>query len=264
MSTSASPRRRSWLRLFLMFLGVLALVLVAGIGAIVLALRHTRPAEGTSGPEADELAHALERSVDKDAWDRTGAVRWTFTAMKHQHLWDKNRQLARVRWDDLEVLVDINKKTGRAYRKGTEIQGAEVQGLVDKGYAFWANDSFWLNPVVKLFDPGVMRTVVTFDGGSRGLMVGYSSGGVTPGDQYMWIPGSDGRPAAWRMWVSVLPISGIEFRLGDWTRLSTGAQLATRHRTSLGLAIQLDDVAGAASLGELEPGPDPFAAIAPK
>jgi hypothetical protein len=264
MSASAMPHRRRWLRLSLILLGVLAGVLGAGFGALALALRHPRPAQGTSGAEADELGHALERSVDKEAWDRTGAVRWTFTAMKHQHLWDKNRQLARVRWDDLEVLVDINKKSGRAYRKGAEIQGEEAQGLVEKGYAFWANDSFWLNPVAKLFDPGVVRTLVPLDSGARGLMVSYSSGGVTPGDQYLWIPGSDGRPAAWRMWVSVIPISGIEFRLGDWTRLQTGAQLATRHRTAVGLAIELDDVAGASSLSELEPGPDPFAPLAQK
>lgn len=263
MSTSTPPRRRSWLRVLLVLLGVL----VAGIGALVMALRHARPADGTSGPEADDLGHALERAVDKDAWDRTGAVRWTFTAMKHQHLWDKNRQFARVRWDDLEVLVDINNKTGRAYRKGVEVQSEEAKGLVEKGYAFWANDSFWLNPVVKLFDPGVVRTLVSLADGARGLMVGYSSGGVTPGDNYLWIPSADGKPEAWRMWVSVFPISGIkgiEFRLGDWTRLQTGAQLATRHRTALGAAIALDDVAGAASLAELVPGPDPFAPLVQK
>ncbi len=35
-------------------------------------------------------------AVDSDAWERIGAVRWTFRGNR-SHLWDRERQLVRVR-----------------------------------------------------------------------------------------------------------------------------------------------------------------------
>lgn len=237
----------------------LALLIVLGLAAAVLLLRHPRPV-GAAGPAADDLARAMERAVDKGAWARTGAVRFTFAGRNH-HLWDRRRGLARVRSGDSEVLLDTGKAQGRAYLRGIEAQGGERDRLVKKAYAAWINDTFWLNPLAKLFDDGTERLLVE-EGGARALLLQYRSGGLTPGDGYLWLLGDGGRPRAWRMWVSIIPIGGLEASWEGWTKLPTGAWIATKHRLA-GLSVELTDLAGAATLAELEPGPDPFARLSP-
>jgi hypothetical protein len=118
-------------------------------------------------------------------------------------------------------------------------------------YAYWINDSFWLNPVVKLFDPGVERSLVELDDGRNALLVSYTSGGVTPGDAYLWIPGPGDLPEAWRMWVQIIPIGGIETTWEGWTELSTGAKISTQHRGWGRLMTFITDVQGAETLEAL-------------
>ena len=214
---------------------------------------------GVEGEAANSLAHAMERAVNLDAWQKTGAVKWTF-AGHAQHLWDLRRMLDRVRIDDAEILVDLGTQKGKAWKKGVEVTGAEADELVKKGYASWANDSFWLNPIAKLFDAGVTRSLVKTEDGAQALLVHYASGGVTPGDSYLWMAGPDGKPKAVRMWVSVFPEGGMEVTWTGWTPLGTGAVVATTHAMGA-RSIPVSDVAGAATLSELEPGKDPFAPI---
>jgi hypothetical protein len=243
-------------RRLLKILAYLIGALILLIGVLWIALRHSMP-ESKEGVAADELARAIQRSVDSDAWERTGAVRWQFA--RNHHLWDRRRNLDRVRWGDVEVLLDIGSRTGRVRRGGQLIdgEGDAARKLVDKAYAAWINDSFWLNPIPKYFDDGVTRSVADV-GGRPALVVQYGKGGLTPGDRYLWILDENQRPRAWRLWVSVIPIKGIEISWGGWTQLATGAWIATEHR-ALGLnGARISELAGAATLEELEPGPDPF------
>ncbi len=246
------------MRRALRLLGVILAVLVVAVVALGALLRHP-PTPTTGGPDAEALAHEMVRAVDGDAWARTGAVRWRVQG--RAHLWDRQRGLARVEWRGNRVLLDTATKRGRAWRNGAELaDGADKDKLLERAYALWINDSFWLNPVVKAFDDGTSRSRGLVDG-NRALLVAYASGGITPGDKYLWILGDDTRPVAWRVWVKILPIGGLEFSWEGWTRLRTGAWVATSHK-ALGLdAVHLVDVAGAATLHELEPD-DPFAAIA--
>src|SRR5262249_41213824 len=153
------------------------------------------------------LARAMGGAVRLDAWARTGAVRWTFRG-QHRHLWDRRRNFDRVSWSNFTVLVDLDRRRGRAFQRGRELGGVEAQRLVDRAYGYWVNDSFWLNPVAKLFDPGVERSLVTLVDGPA-LLIHYSSGGLTPGDSYLWLLRQDARPRAWRMWASALAIKGL-------------------------------------------------------
>lgn len=240
----------------------IVLLCLFGLGAalalcIFLFVRHPRPQGAVAGPAAEELAHAVEKAVDKAAWERTLAVRWTFGG-RHRHLWDRQRQRARVRFGATEVLLDLTSHKGRVYRNGAEVGGAAQAKALENAYAYWINDSFWLNPLAKLYDDGMVREAVELPGGERGLLVSYQSGGLTPGDSYLWIAGPDGLPRAWRMWVSIIPVGGVETSWEGWTTLATGARVATVHRIVPGVTLRLSDVAGAASLAELEPGPDPF------
>ena len=241
-----------WLRL-----GFGALCLLAAFGvAIVIAITvmsEDRPA-GTAGPEADALAAQMIASVDGDAWEQTGAVRWTM--LGHSHLWDRQRNLARVAFSGKDVWIDLHSKQGVATKNGEQLDGAARDKALEQAYAWWVNDSFWLNPVVKAFDEGTTRSKV----GDNGLLVAYSSGGLTPGDAYLWWLDESGRPTRWQLWVSVVPIGGATIGWEGWTQLSTGAWVATRHPAGPG-AFELTDVAGAATLAELEPGDDPFAVL---
>ena len=220
---------------------ILAAILVLGLlGLVVLgySLHDPRP-DGQPGPEADALARSMESAVNKEAWDRTGAVRWSFFG-RHHYVWDRERDLVELRWGDSRALFRTSDQTGRAW------------------HADWINDSFWLNPVVKFFDPGVERSLVKLEDGREALLVSYSSGGVTPGDAYLWIPGEDGLPEAWRMWVQIIPIGGIETSWEGWTELSTGAKVSTEHEGWGRMMTFISNVEGAASLEDLDVSADLF------
>lgn len=247
-----------WLKIAL---GAVVVLLLAG-GAALLLMSDPRPT-GRAGPAAEALAKALEASVDNAAWQRTGAIRWNFDD-RHRLLWDRDRSLVEVRWDALRVLRHVGDEGGAlAYRDGTLLQGEPRAAAVKKAYALWANDSFWLNPLEKLFDAGVRRELWEGPDGERGLLVHYQSGGVTPGDSYLWLPGPDGRPRAWRMWVKIIPVGGLRASWEGWKQLSTGAWVSTLHDIA-GKKLRLKDVQAAATLLELTGGDDPFAPLLAK
>jgi hypothetical protein len=148
-----------------------------------------------------------------------------------------------------------------ARKAGRPVDGVERDRMVDRAWRRFINDTFWLNPLAKLFDGGVVRTRIDGEHGPE-LLLRYTTGGVTPGDAYLWILDAADRPRAWRVWVKILPIPGLEFSWEGWTRLPTGAWISTVHRALRLRAVSIEELAGAASLPELEPGPDPFAELA--
>ena len=239
---------------------IVLVVLALGLAVAVVALSQPRP-RAQSGPAADELARRIERAVDKDAWERTQAVRWFFGG-RNRHLWDRRRMYARVAWGDVTAYVNLTTRGGVVQKGGSWVTGGEQRKLLDKAYAAWINDSYWLNPLTKLFDEGVTRKTVAQPDGSLALEVSYGGVGLTPGDSYLWLLGPDGRPRGWQMWVSILPVKGLFVAWDGWTQLASGAWVATQHQlTGTGVKLDLTDVAGATTLKDLVPGPDPFAML---
>ncbi len=216
---------------------------------------------GTQGDKAEALAQKMLAAVDKPAWDTTHVISWTFRGA-HKHLWDKQRHLAQVEWKDYKALVDVNTVTGKVWEKGEEITDTEKSGkLVRKAWEYFLNDSYWLNPVVKIFDPGTERRIVDLEDGKEGLMVTYTSGGTTPGDSYLWILDDNHLPTAWRMWVKIIPVGGMETSWEGWMTLPTGAKVATEHKSKI-ISIPLTDIKAATSLKEYGFEEDPFSSIA--
>jgi hypothetical protein len=92
----------------------------------------------------------------------------------------------------------------------------------------------------KVRDPGTERKVVNTKMG-KGLLVTYTSGGVTPGDSYLWILDQNNRPVKWKMWVSIIPLGGLEFTWEDWQK-HEGAWFAPTHVGPLGASVNLTDL----------------------
>ncbi len=229
--------------------------LVLATAVTGIAMDQPRPS-GPTGQDAEALAARIEDAIDLGAWARTGAVRWTFAG--NEHLWDRRRGYVRVRWGDVEVLLHEGGSAGRAYRGGAEVTGREGYELREQGYARWVNDAFWLNPLAKLHDEGTTRRLVAEDQ----LLVEYASGGLTPGDAYLWHVGPDGLPTAWQLWVSVVPVGGVKISWDGWVTLDTGARISTRHVTPIGYVVTVEDLEGAETLGALVGPEDPFAPLA--
>lgn len=239
-------------------LGFLLLVLLLGGVITGLVMHESRPEGGETGEYAESLARRMVQTVNPEAWEATRAVQWNFRG-SHQHVWDRDAGFAWVRWDDIDARIRLSDRTGVVTIAGRDAVEGEAIELREKAYAYWVNDSFWLNPVVKIYDEGVTRSMVSVADGRRGLMAAYDGGGLTPGDAYVWILGEDDRPVAWKMWVSIIPIGGLEASWDGWERLDTGAVVATRHEIGF-LTLELSDVRGATSIAALLD-EDPFAEL---
>lgn len=252
---SAAKGTSSRLRGVLIGLGVAAGCAIGACAGGFVWLDEPRP-QGIQDDAADALATTMIESVDADAWARTGAVTWTY-GERYTHLWDRDRHFVRVRQGGFEAHVDLNTLQGVASQDGVALQGADRDDAVQTAYAAWANDSFWLNAMNKPFDPGTTRARVAQPDGRDALLVSYSSGGVTPGDAYLWHLDDAGRPVSWQMWVSIIPVGGVSSTWDDWVQLSTGAWVSTRHQLGP-MDIRVTNLQGAETLAELEPGDDPF------
>lgn len=245
-------RRRRWI-----FWVVGALALLLSLGVVVFWARSEPRPSGTPGPAADALARKMQRAVNHEAWERTGAVRWVFGG-KHRLLWDRERGLVEVRWEDERVALRLSDKSGLVFHAGIA-RGASEREL-EAAYRYFINDAFWLNPIATLFNQGTVRELVPLEDGSEGLLVRYESGGVTPGDAYLWHLNEDGLPLAWKMWVSIIPVGGVGASWEGWQTLETGAKIATEHKLGP-RGVTLTEVDGAETLAELTGGADPFAPL---
>ena len=235
------------------FLGLLI------VGAIVTGLILNEPLpEGKEGPEADALARKMLSAIDMEAWDTTGVVQWNFSGM-HEFLWDKERNFVEVKWDGMDVILHTKTLTGKAWKNEVELKESEKEAALQKAWAFFCNDSFWLNAPAKVFDPGTKRSLVTMKDGTEALLLTYTSGGVTPGDSYLWILDENGLPQKWKMWVNIIPIGGVPTTWENWVTLPTGAKLASSHKIS-SITLNIDDIKGARHLSDLVQ-EDPFSAL---
>lgn len=229
-------------------LSLLAIVILVSIFGFVRS--NEKLPVGSEPAKADSLANEMLKAVNDAAWKATGAAKWNFMG-RHEHIWDKNRNLALVKWKKFEVYVDNNQRKGIAFKNGEQITGEKADKLVQKAWEFWINDSFWLNPVSKAFDEGTTRTLVTTKRGHKGLMVSYSSGGSTPGDSYVWLLDENNLPYAWKMWVSIIPIGGIKVPWNGWITTETGAKICNLHDTKI-IDLKLKDVHTAKDIIALE------------
>jgi hypothetical protein len=231
-------------------------LIVLGTGAY-FKYNDKRPT-GIKGEKAEALAQKMMQAVNKSAWDTTNFVSWASRG-GNTLVWDKTRNFVQVEWKNNKVLLDAHKQKGKAWENQTEVTDPEkAKKLIETAYKAFINDAFWLNPIAKFYDEGVERSIVTLADGSEGLLISYTTGGVTPGDAYLWTADANGVPLGWQMWTQVLPIGGLSFSWEDWIDLQTGAKVAVTHKTKWGMTLPLTGVRGGQNLAALGMSNDPF------
>lgn len=216
---------------FLKFLGVLVLLLIIVIGVYYVTNNESLP-QGTPGKEADELAMKMVNAMNKEAFDATEIIEWSFRG-KNFYKWKKQEGLVEVAWGDNRVTLDLEDPA-----KSTGSSAEVIQTALD----YFNNDSFWLVAPYKVFDEGVERSLVDYEG-NQALLVTYTSGGSTPGDSYLWILDENGVPTSYKMWVSIIPIGGVAATWNDWKQTESGIKLPTQHSLSLmGMKLDMGEV----------------------
>ncbi len=200
--------------------------------------------EGVEGPAAEDLASRMLVSIGYDRWlQNTAAVRFSFHGVgdPNHYIWDRRRRLAQVEFEDVLVRYSLDDFRAQILRGGVAVSDPEERGqLLKMANSKFVNDSYWLNPLFHIRSPGVRLATVEDEAGP-GLLVRFSSGGVTPGDVYLFRAGEDGRPVEMRLWVSALPFKGVRAALGGYQTTSTGVSCPTQNRLGP-IAIEIHDL----------------------
>lgn len=187
----------------LKFLLYAVLLIVVIALATYLIMDKPLPA-GTVGNKAEQLADEVLAALNKNKYDSLEYIEFTFAGI-HHYEWNKKDNTVRVRWNERELFLNLN----------NDVESYSLLEL--KAYEYFINDSFWLVAPFKVRDAGVVRSTLEVDDG-RGLLLSYTSGGVTPGDNYLWIIDSRGFPSAWKLWTSNVPIGGVELSWEGWVK----------------------------------------------
>lgn len=225
----------------ILFLGLLALIIVS-ISILYFSL-HKKMPEGISGVGADQLALKIQEAIHHDEFEKTRQIQWTFGG-KHHYLWDKENETVKVSWNDHEVKLNLKNVTNKLQGKilnTSSLSPKENEKIIKQAFDYFNNDSFWLVAPHKLFDKGTTRKLVPLENGTNGLLVTYNSGGSTPGDSYLWKTDKNFLPTSFQMWVSIIPIGGIEATWEEWKITESGILVSHQHQL-LGFGIPISNI----------------------
>lgn len=226
-------------------IALILLVLVLLIFLVVrLTIHESRP--DVIDGNAEAMAQKILTAVNKPAWDTLKYIKWTFPG-DHHYVWDRTVNDALVSWDDMVVHLDMDQVDGKAYKVGVELKESDRSKAIQKAWSYWCNDSYWLSAPYKLYDKGTTRKVARDEDGKEGLLITYESGGVTPGDQYLWYLDESGLPTGYKMWVKIIPIGGVYASWENYVDIEN-AKISSDHTLSLvNMKLSLTNIAGGQS-----------------
>lgn len=178
---------------------------------------------GETGAKADALAHKMLDALNHEAYEVTNYLEWQFKN-RRLYKWYKTDNRCQVHWNNYKVDLNLNDLSqSKVYVNDFQIDDEQSEALITKAHDYFNTDSFWLVAPYKVFDKGVKRQVINYNGKEALLVT------LTSGDSYLWILDDTAKPIGYKMWVSVLPIGGIEASWKDWITTESGAQLPTVH-----------------------------------
>lgn len=209
--------------------------------------------------DAEEWTDKMFEAINKKAWDSTRYVKWLFPG-GHAYVWDKFENQVEVIWGNKRVLLHTKTVSGVSFIDGKSTNASKNKRLINKSWSMFCNDSWWLNAPSKARDKGVERTVVKTKEGRVGLQVQYKTGGVTPGDTYVWFLNEAGLPIAYKMWVKIIPIGGVEASWDQWKNTATGAKIAHSHKM-MGFEMPIKNIETGQTLEAIDEDPKLFAPL---
>ncbi len=177
--------------------------------------------------KANELANKILKAINHESYQKTRFIEWSFRE-KRFFKWDKQNHIVDVSWDSIRVNLHPNNIQKSSVFFNEIQQSIADETIVKKAEAIFNNDSFWLVAPHKLYDTGVIRTVLNIDG-KDALHVKYTSGGTTPGDSYTWILDENYIPKSFKMYVPSMKMEGLEATWEDWITTESGALLPQNH-----------------------------------
>ncbi len=239
------------MKIFKWLLGIL--VSLALIGIVIVFLMSENKPEGNAGDEADQMANNMLKALNYESFDTTRYFRWDFGG-RQAYFYDKTNNQAIITWGENKVFLQMDSKIGKTFVNGKEQTGDEHTQLIDKAWSHWCNDSFWMFAPFKVFDPGTSRKIVKEEG-KDALLIEYASGGVTPGDSYLWILGEDHIPTGYKMWTSIIPLKGMYASWENWKTFE-GAKYSTLH--NLGFTLEMKDFLASNELSDFGYTSNPF------
>jgi len=244
------------MRKWLIRLGILLGIILSSLVVLFLAFHEARP-QAKANKQGDLLAQEMLDALQASSWDTTRFVRWSFPGDRH-YFWDKQNDLVEVHWQKNRVLLHTMSLQAQVYQNGQSLEGKKATRLKEKAWEMFCNDSFWLCAPYKVFDPGTERALLDLDAPEKGLLVTFSGGGVNPGDTYLWILDENNIPKAFKMWVKILPIGGVEARWTNWKATSTGAILAQQRQIGTRISINIENLQTGNDLANFEIEKSPF------
>lgn len=161
------------------------------------------PAAAQTDTKAKAIAdRAMQQMGGEQAWNDTRYLAWTFN--NQYQVWDKHQNRFRWEKDSLVAVINTQTKEGSVYAAGKELQdSAEKQKLLERAYALWINNSYWLVMPFKLQDPGVTLKHVgagqTMDGAEADILqMTFDGVGLTPQNKYhVWVAKENGLVMQW-------------------------------------------------------------------
>lgn len=179
--------------------------LAVGALSFVIACGFTASQAEAAESDAKAIAVAdrvMKRLGGEEAWAATRYLRFDFavdregkTLMSRAHTWDRQSGRYRVEATDEEdrpvlVLMNVYTKKGQAWVAGEPASGEALEKLLESGYAWWVNDSYWLLMPYKLRDEGVTLTYSGIEAQQIGswekILLTFEGVGLTPKDKY-WV-----------------------------------------------------------------------------
>lgn len=189
--------------------------------AATLLLTLLGPGESDSHPAWLVVDSIWTHLGGRDAFKKVRYIEFTFAVeqkgeMKtsRQHTWDRHNGDYVLEFTDAKtkdtwkIQFNIDSKKGVAFKNGSQVGEDENAQALERAYAIFCNDTYWLLAPTKLEDPGAKIQFMGHAGkpeaaGSEGEFVVLhvffdKKVGVTPGDQYWFNVTHSGVVHSWR------------------------------------------------------------------
>ncbi len=193
-----------------------------------------------SNPKADALANKILKTIKHEAYKNTRYIDWSFGG-RRAYKWDKKEHIIEVSWGNTRVILHPNNLEKSTVFIDNIETTEDIEKVVKRAESSFNNDSFWLVAPHKLFEDGIIRTVVQVEGRDA-LKVKYTTGGSTPGDSYIWVLNDEFLPIKYLMNVPSMKMNQVPATWEEWFTTASGTLFPKNHTFSGGRKLSMGDV----------------------